>query len=143
MNVVPLLCLLAVVRVTYQQSEEISCDETVSSMKKMLDKAFQSSQSIDPNYRMCVNISNTEEVLKYSNMTVPFSVVIRPGAGLDRCTLTCERDLDLPLSNYEKFPLIIKGVEFVHIENVDFVGCIRPVQMLWIRKIQLISTTFR
>ena len=146
MNIIYFLWLLFVVKVTtsQQEVEPISyCNETVNSMKKMLDMASQSFQSIGPNYGLCVELSDKEENLEYSNMTVPFSVFIRPGAGFDRCTLTCERDFDLPLSNYEWFPLIIKGSDFVVIENIDFVGCIRPVQLMWIKNVQLLNTTFR
>ena len=143
MNVISFLWLLFVVKVTTSQGEVSYCNKTVNSMKQMLDMASQSFQSIGPDYRLCVELSDKEEKLEYSNMTVPFSVLIRPGARFDRCTLTCETDFDLPLSNYEWFPLIINGSDFVVIENIDFVGCIRPVQLMWIKNVQLLSTTFR
>ena len=139
-----MLRVLAVIKVTTSQPEVelISyCNETVNSMEKMLDMASQTTQSIGPNYMLCVELSGSEE-LEYSNMTVPFSMVIRPEAGLGRRTLTCERE-NLPLSNYKEFPLIIEGSDFVVIENIDFVGCIRPVQLMWIGNVQIINTTFR
>ena len=140
-----ILGVLVVVKVTTSQGEvkRINyCNETVNSMKKMLDMASQTiPESVDPSYMLCVELSGSEE-LEYSNMTVPFSMVVRPEAGVDRGTLTCERE-DLPLSNYEEFPLIIEGSDFVVIENIDFVGCRRPVQLMQIKNVQIINTTFR
>ena len=140
MSLVYLLWLCALVKIASQQ--EAICSETVNSMKKMLDMASKSTLAIGPDYVLCVELSEKEEKLVYSNLTVPFSVFIRPKGELDRGTLTCEEE-DLPFSNYEEFPLIFKESEFVMIENINFVGCIRPVQMMWIRSIQLINTTFR
>ena len=139
-SLVSLLWVYCVVRITSQQ--EVNCNETVDSMKKMLDIASQSTQSTGPNYMLCVELSEIEEKLVYSNISVPFSVFIRPKGELERCTLTCE-EKDLPFSNYEEFPLIFKGSELVMIENINFIGCMRPVQMMWIKNIQLVNTTFR
>ncbi len=144
MNWVYLLCaawLLVIKAASQTPPTKYDCSQNVSSLSEMLQVDPQ--DQIMSKFVICVELDSMEEVLQYSNMIVPFSVVIRPAVAGERSTVTCNNSVELPLTNYQVFPLIFNTSEFVMIENIDFVGCMRPVQILWVKEVTLIGTTFR
>lgn len=128
------MCLLVNRAVT-----QMVCNENVSSLDKMLKMASQSNQT----EIVCVELESPVQILNYSNIVIPFSVVLKPAPTVERCTVTCDNNVSLPPTNYNQFPLIFNMSDFVVIENIDFIGCVRPIQIFWVRNVTLIDTTFR
>ena len=120
-----------------------SCNQTVSSVTEMLQMASRR-PDLAPDFVLCVELNSTvEEVLQYSDTAVQFSVVLRPAVRVKRGRFICNNNVELPLSNYTQFPLIFNSSELVFIENIDFIGCMRPVQILWVKNTTMFNVTFR
>ncbi len=141
MNWAYLLCA-AWLLVVKAASIPAPCNQSVSSLSEMLEMV-SGHQDLAPDFVLCVELRSTVEVLQYTATSIPFSVVLRPAVTGERGRVICNNIDKLLLSNYQQFPLLFNTSESVTIENIDFIGCMRPVQMLWIRRVTLNDTTFR
>ena len=50
---------------------------------------------------------------------------------------------ELPLDNYNGFPLIFSESSLVVIRGVKFRGCPRPLRFKWVTRIELVLSSFR
>ena len=131
------------------------CNRTVATLREMLELAEINNEASIPGTVqylskddvVCVSLQSEYTITEYLNYTatrIPFSVVISASSPVMRATVSCRnKELQLPLRNYTVFPLVFSNSSLVSIENVDFIDCMRPVQLKWIKKVELVDSTFR
>ena len=114
------------------------CNQTLPSLSSLRETANSlGRQSTD--YVICVNL-NVSENVDYSPMVFDsISVIITGSSG---SIIKCRNEQQLPLSDYTKFPLIFTNSSLVVIEGVHFEGCMRPLKLKWITRVEIISSNF-
>ena len=121
--------------------ERPPCNQTLPSLSSLQETVNNlGRQSTD--YVICVNLpaGNVTENIDYSRMTIDsISVIITGNSG---SVIKCRNEQQLPLSDYTQFPLIFTNSSLVIIEGVHFEGCMRPLKLKWITRIEIISSNF-
>ena len=122
-------------------AERPPCNQTLPSLSSLQETVNNlGRQSTD--YVICVNLpaGNVTENIDYSRMTIDsISVIITGNSG---SVIKCRNEQQLPLSDYTQFPLIFTNSSLVIIEGVHFEGCMRPLKLKWIARIEIISSNF-